>query len=573
MKRLFLITFVFAFLLTVNTMAQINYYVDPAGTDIYDGSHGHSSGTNAWKTIEFAVNNVDNPTTAEILIHVSGNTYTLNNDVINISTRNFTNLTVKGAGAGTTIVQAASSKGTAAAIVFWIGASGGNVSIKDLTIRYGNDGGEGGGIRNESNLILSNCDIVDNYSGGYGGGIVNTNTLTAINCTISGNVSYYDSWGGGGILSYGTSLTLTNCTISGNNATQKGGGLYLSGGTNTLTNCTIANNTCGASYTGGGVHNTGTLYIKNTIIANNTISGGTANDFTNSGTVNDNDYNIAEICSGYTFSATHDITGEQASLNLSSTLEANNTTNGTYTLKTTSGSIAINAGSNSGTNNGVSIPTQDQRAAERNGATDIGAYEYWADDAPLPVELTSFSASGVRGKVVLIWSTETEVNNYGFEILRFAQKDKWEKIGFVQGHGNSNSTKDYIFTDNTPPNGKIKYRLKQIDFNGAFEYSNDTELDIALPANFSLHQNYPNPFNPETTISYTLQEASNVSLKVYDVLGREVAMLVNEFLPSGTYKATFNVETRHGASLQSGVYFYRLQAGSLAETKKLVLMK
>ena len=94
-----------------------------------------------------------------------------------------------------------------------------------------------------------------------------------------------------------------------------------------------------------------------------------------------------------------------------------------------------------------------------------------------------------------------------------------------------------------------------------------------IPTSFSLSQNYPNPFNPETTISYTLQEASNVSLKVYDVLGREVAMLVNEFLPSGTYKATFNVETRHGASLQSGVYFYRLQAGSLAETKKLVLMK
>ncbi|MBI3123960.1 MAG: SBBP repeat-containing protein [Ignavibacteriales bacterium] len=204
------------------------------------------------------------------------------------------------------------------------------------------------------------------------------------------------------------------------------------------------------------------------------------------------------------------------------------------------------------------------------GVDDIFFAKYNTSDGLVPVELTSFSASIVNGKVVLIWSTATEVNNYGFEILRFAQNEKWEKIGFIQGHGNSNSTKDYTFTDNTPPSGKIKYRLKQIDFNGAFEYSNDIELDIALPTNFSLHQNYPNPFNPETTISYKIQAASQVSLKVYDILGREVATLVNEYKSAGSYNSQFSIRNYQ---LPSGVYFYTLKADTYVETRKMVLIK
>ncbi|MFA7418297.1 MAG: right-handed parallel beta-helix repeat-containing protein [Melioribacteraceae bacterium] len=606
MKKLFLITLVFAFLSTITTMAQVNYYVSTIGSDF----PGDGTQSNPWLTIEYAVNTVSNPTTATIVINVEAGTYTLNSNDIYIN-RGFTNLTIQGAGAGTTIVEAATTEGSATNRVFYVRGSSQTVTLKGITIRNGKQtfqdgggifvydsklnvtdciisgnvisGGSGGGIMNSYNstLTITNCTISGNTSNRSAGGIRNdlNSTITMTNCTISGNTA---SLSGGGFDNWdGSTIKITNCTISGNTASQKGGGIYnQSNASFTSTNCTIANNTCGSSYNGGGLYNDGSFYVKNTILGNNQKSDGTTQDYYyGSGYLYSNGYNICETGDDYIeFNGTGDIRGEQANLNLSATLASNNTTNGTYTLKTTSSSVAINAGTSSGTNNSVTIPTQDQRGAERNGAADIGAYEYWADDAPLPVELASFSASVVSGKVFLSWSTATEVNNYGFEIFRLAQNGKWEIIGFVQGHGNSNSLKDYTFIDNTPPNGKIKYRLKQIDFNGVFEYSNEIETNNSLPTNFSLNQNYPNPFNPETTIEYTIPanvkgETIYVTLKVFDVLGREVATLVDEFKQAGSYKVTFNVETRHGVSLPSGVYFYKLQSGSYSETKKLILMK
>ena len=596
MKRLFLIIFVFAFLLTVTTMGQVNYYVSTTGSD----SPGYGSQSNPWLTIEYAVNSVSNPTTDAIIIHVEAGTYTLYSNDVYID-RGFTNLTIQGAGAGTTIVEAETTEGSATNRVFYI-RIGETVALKDMTIRNGKQTSQdGGGIFNYGSILtITNCSISGNtIASGSGGGIMNsynstltmtnstisgnasnrsaggvrndlTSTITMTNCTISGNTA---SWSGGGFENWdGSTIKITNCTISGNTASQNGGGIYnQSNASFTSTNCTIANNTCGSSYNGGGLYNDGSFYIKNTILGNNQKSNGATQDYYYGGYLYSNGYNICETGDDYSeFNGTGDIRGEQVNLNLSITLASNNTTNGTYTLKTTSGSIAINAGSNSGTNNGVSIPTQDQRGAERNGATDIGAYEYWADDAPLPVELTSFSACVIDGKVQLIWSTATEVNNYGFDILRLTQNDKWQKIGFIQGYGNSNSPKDYSFTDNTPPNGKIKYRLKQIDFNGAFEYSNKIETDIALPVNFSLHQNYPNPFNPETTISCSLPKSEFVTLKVYDVLGREVAILVNEFMLAGKYSVEFRTKN---VELPSGIYFCTLKAGSYVETKKMLLLK
>jgi len=193
---------------------------------------------------------------------------------------------------------------------------------------------------------------------------------------------------------------------------------------------------------------------------------------------------------------------------------------------------------------------------------------------PMPVELTSFSASVIGKSVKLNWKTATEVNNYGFEILRQAHTSTslnvtdWEKIGFVNGNGNSNLPKSYSFTDRNVNSGKYSYRLKQIDNDGTFEHSKIVEADLGAPTKFELIQNYPNPFNPTTTISYDLPEAANVKLTIFNILGQEIATLVDGFKEAGNYSVNFDAD-----NLDSGLYIYKLQAGSQVQTKKMTLIK
>ena len=194
-------------------------------------------------------------------------------------------------------------------------------------------------------------------------------------------------------------------------------------------------------------------------------------------------------------------------------------------------------------------------------------------DSPLPVEINSFTSQINSNSVKLNWSTSTEQNNSGFEIQRSAVKNEtpnaWTKIGFTEGQGNSNSTAEYSFEDKNLTSGKYKYRLKQIDFNGNFEfYDLSNEVVIGIPASTELMQNYPNPFNPVTNISYRLSENGFVTLRVFDNSGREVKTLVNEFKEAGYFTTEFN-----GSDLASGIYFYKLTAGDLMQTKKLSLVK
>ena len=190
---------------------------------------------------------------------------------------------------------------------------------------------------------------------------------------------------------------------------------------------------------------------------------------------------------------------------------------------------------------------------------------------PLPTELTSFSLTTLGSSIKLNWNTATEINNFGFEILRQAQDDKnWEKIGFVNGNGNSNSPKEYSFVDDKLSTGKYSYRLKQIDNDGQFEYSKIIEVDMNGVKKFELSQNYPNPFNPSTVIGYELPVNGFVSLKVFDVLGNEIATLVNEEKPAGSYNVQFTINS---VQLGSGVYFYRLQSGDYVESRKMVILK
>ncbi len=228
------------------------------------------------------------------------------------------------------------------------------------------------------------------------------------------------------------------------------------------------------------------------------------------------------------------------------------------------------------------------------GKLDIYSAMYPLSD-PLPVELSSFTGSVNDNSVILKWRTATEINNFGFEIERafhFPPFDKggtkgglesgWEKIGFVQGHGNSNSPIEYfLIDDNLKAAGNYSYRLKQIDNDGTFKYSDKVSITFIFPEQFVLMQNYPNPFNPATKIKYRIPlsppllkgesgEATGVfiTLKVYDILGNEIATLVNELKPAGIYEAEFDASL-----LPTGVYFYKLEAESFISTKKMLFLK
>ncbi len=169
----------------------------------------------------------------------------------------------------------------------------------------------------------------------------------------------------------------------------------------------------------------------------------------------------------------------------------------------------------------------------------------------LPVEIVSFTGTASGKNADLHWSTATEINNSGFEVQRRQTAD-WAKVGFVAGAGTSNAPRNYSYTDNNLTAGSYSYRLKQIDNNGAFTYGTTVEVAISsAPQAFALLQNYPNPFNPSTVIQYSLVQASQVSLKVYNMLGQEVATLVNAHQEAGVYAVPFN--TSKALGLSSGV--------------------
>jgi len=191
-----------------------------------------------------------------------------------------------------------------------------------------------------------------------------------------------------------------------------------------------------------------------------------------------------------------------------------------------------------------------------------------SSNAPLPVELSTFSARIIDKKVMLNWETATEVRNYGFDVEKSIDGKNFNKLGFVQGNGNSNSNKYYSFEDNSPETGINYYRLKQIDTDGSFEYSKIISLNLNIPTEFSLSQNYPNPFNPTTTIDFTLPSATYVSLKVFDLLGNQVAFLIDQQQEAGSYSLLFD-----GTNLASGNYIYIINAGGEVITKKMTLLK
>jgi hypothetical protein len=207
------------------------------------------------------------------------------------------------------------------------------------------------------------------------------------------------------------------------------------------------------------------------------------------------------------------------------------------------------------------------------GAYSSGSGGLWQATAPLPVQLTSFTATEQEGAVTLQWQTATEENNYGFEIQRSLDRMQgYETIpgSFVRGNGTTLQEHSYRYRIDSPPPGLWYYRLKQIDLDGTVTYSEGilpAGHHVETPAEYSLDQGYPNPFNPSTTIRYALPERSPVTLIVYNALGQHLVTLVEGEQEAGRHEVKFDA-----AGLSSGVYFYRLQAGSFVATRNLLLV-
>jgi hypothetical protein len=215
-------------------------------------------------------------------------------------------------------------------------------------------------------------------------------------------------------------------------------------------------------------------------------------------------------------------------------------------------------------------------------------YDYHADtydglgvvtltnDNPLPVELTSFTASTQGRQIELHWATATEVNNYGFEVERKAMSNKqstmniWTRVAFVQGKGTTSAPQLYKYSDAVQSSGKFQYRLKQIDHDGNFEYGPTVEVSVTLtPDDYALSQNFPNPFNPTTKIQFALANTEFAEVKVFNSLGEEVKTLFSGVGEAGVV----NEVQFDGKEFASGVYFYSLTANGRHEIKKMVLLK
>lgn len=200
-------------------------------------------------------------------------------------------------------------------------------------------------------------------------------------------------------------------------------------------------------------------------------------------------------------------------------------------------------------------------------------FKIYGTKSIVPVELTSFVAKVGNGQVELNWTTATELNNKGFEIQRSTSDNQFVSVGFINGNGTSTQTHSYSFIDKNSVPGKYSYRLKQVDFDGGYDYSKIVEVEISTPTEFTLNQNYPNPFNPSTTITFSVAVDSKVDVKLFNVLGQQVATIFSSNVAAGLQTINFDA-----SQLNSGVYVYQMDAkgidgSSYTSIKKMMLTK
>ena len=236
------------------------------------------------------------------------------------------------------------------------------------------------------------------------------------------------------------------------------------------------------------------------------------------------------------------------------------------------GPLEIQTGSLSGVAGGAEVCVINKSSVLLLNYQNYALVGYRIGDA-LPVELTSFAAQNVNNNVTITWTTATETNNHGFEVQRSTADGNFRTITFVNGAGTSAETHNYSFTDILTEAGKYTYRLRQVDFNGHYEYSKGVLVEVGVPAKFEVFQNYPNPFNPSTTIKYGLPAAANVTIKIYDMLGQEVKTLVSEYKNAGTFSVRWNGVNNSGDRVSGGTYICRVVSASNVKTIKLILLK
>jgi Leucine-rich repeat (LRR) protein len=190
------------------------------------------------------------------------------------------------------------------------------------------------------------------------------------------------------------------------------------------------------------------------------------------------------------------------------------------------------------------------------------------EDPPVPVELSSFKAIEKNGNILLEWKTESEQNSFGFEIEKSRDRKLFNRIGFVAGKGTTTSPEMYTFLDENVSSGIYYFRLRQVDLDGQFEYSDIIEITINSPSEYKLNQNFPNPFNSKTMISFAIPEKAQVQIAVFDITGKTVMVLTNEVYEAGSYHVSFNA-----SNLPSGSYYYKMTAGNFTHVQKLAIVK
>ncbi len=457
--------------------------------------------------------------------------------------------------------------------------NGGTLTVRNAVITQNNTASSlatGGGIRNNSTLTVENTTISQNTAIN-GGGIFNTSgsSATVVNSTISGNTA--NGGTGGGIYS-GNTLLVQNTTISQNTAFQ-GGGITSFGATTTVQNATISENTA-TSGLGGGILNDGFIgdvTVSGTILTHGANGANLADD-TSIGTITSQGYNLSDDDGGGFLTAT----GDQINTDpLLGPLQDNGgptfTQIPTSPLSPAVDAIPADGGSKTsalGCGTSFSLDQRGQpRPADGNGdstaACDIGAVE-GQSAGELPVELTLFEAL-VDGEVVrLNWETASETNNAGFEIEhRRAENDAFVQLGFVEGFGTTLQPQSYRYPVAGLTVGSHVFRLKQVDYDGAFAYSPEVEVEITMAEAYQLSAAYPNPFNPETTFTLAVGQAQAVSVEVFNVLGQRVAVLHRGEVAANVSRV-FRWEA---GDHPSGLYFIRVAGAQFAETRQVMLMK
>ncbi|MBU0472543.1 MAG: T9SS type A sorting domain-containing protein [Bacteroidetes bacterium] len=467
--------------------------------------------------------------------------------------------------------------------------------------------------RSDLSWITTSGDIIGAEI--YTGGLVGNNTTNSNinNCSSGGTVTGNNNTGG---------LVGNNeseCVIDGSNSTCTVSGNYYVGGlagtnqiNSTITNCSSTGTVTGTgNYVGGFVgdlHSNSNItksYSKSSVYGNGDSHGGLFGIAYDNSTISNSYYSGGLTRTSGTdetfgaFGGWSDATTIGSCYSTGSVFydgSANPTDKGFLggygNANTYSDNFFDNEASNQTSGTGATAKNTAEMKTQSTFLDAGWSSSIWYMDAgfnsgypylewqnpsgtPLPVELTSFEGDNTEDGVVLNWQTATEVNNYGFQVQRRKKNKKsnehnaeWEVLGFIEGHGNSNSTKDYSFMDKASLYETTQYRLKQIDFDGMFKYSDVLEVKIGLPIKYELSQNYPNPFNPSTTLYFTILDHGMVKINVYNILGEVVTELVNENLDAGFHQLQFSA-----SNLTSGIYFYSISVNGFTQVKKMNLIK